>query len=111
GRKEATARGSRYCIQALGVKQGARGGDFSVAIQGFGNVGATLAKFLHAEGARVVAVSDSLGGVHNANGIDVPAALAHKQERGTLEGLVNAERITNEELVEPPAPTLPPGGL
>ena len=111
GREEATARGSLYCIQALGVKQGARVGDFSVAIQGFGNVGANLAKFLHAEGARVVAVSDSLGGVHNANGIDVPAALAHKQERGTLEGLVNAERITNEELIELPCDIFAPCAL
>ena len=100
GREEATARGSLYCIQALAVKQGQRVGDFTVAIQGFGNVGSNLAKLLHAEGARVVAVSDSQGGVYNPNGLDVPGALAHKQERGTLEGLANAEAITNEELVE-----------
>jgi glutamate dehydrogenase (NAD(P)+) len=111
GREEATARGSLYCIQALAIKQGVRVGDFSVAIQGFGNVGANLAKFLHAEGARVVAASDSAGGVYNPNGIDVPAALAHKQERGTLEGLVNAERITNEELVELPCDIFAPCAL
>jgi len=100
GREEATARGSLYCIQALAVKQGARVGDFSVTVQGFGNVGANLAKLLDAEGARVVAVSDSHGGVHNPNGLDIPGALAHKQEHGTLEGLSNAEAITNAELVE-----------
>jgi glutamate dehydrogenase (NAD(P)+) len=100
GREEATARGSLYCIQALAMKQGQRVGDFSVAIQGFGNVGANLAKLLHAEGARVVAASDSQGGVYNPNGLDISGALAHKQERGTLEGLANAEAITNEELVE-----------
>jgi glutamate dehydrogenase (NAD(P)+) len=100
GREEATARGSLYCIQALAVKQGARVGDFSVTIQGFGNVGANLAKLLHAEGARVIAVSDSHGGVHNPNGLDIPGALAHKQEHGTLEGLANAEAVTNAELVE-----------
>jgi glutamate dehydrogenase (NAD(P)+) len=100
GREEATARGSLYCIQALAVKQGVRVGDFSVAVQGFGNVGANLAKLLHAEGAKVIGVSDSHGGLYNPNGIDVPGALAHKQEHGTLEGLANAEPITNEELVE-----------
>jgi glutamate dehydrogenase (NAD(P)+) len=100
GREEATARGSLYCIQALAVKQGARVGDFSVTVQGFGNVGANLAKLLHAEGARVIAVSDSHGGVHNPNGLDISGAVAHKQEHGTLKGLANAEAITNAELVE-----------
>ncbi len=100
GREEATARGALYCIQALGVKEGNRVSEYSVAIQGFGNVGAHLARLLHGEGAKVVAVSDSRGGVHNPMGIDIPAALAHKQETGVLAGLANAEPITNEELVE-----------
>ncbi len=111
GREEATARGSLYCIQALSVKQGMRITDYSVVIQGFGNVGSNLARMLHAEGAKVVAVSDSRGGMHNPNGIDVPAALAHKQERGTLEGLANAEAVTNEELVELPCDILAPCAL
>jgi glutamate dehydrogenase (NAD(P)+) len=100
GRDEATARGSLYCIQGLAVKQGKRVTDYTVAIQGFGNVGANLARLLHLEGVKVVAVSDSQGGVYNANGIDVPAAIVHKQEHGKLEGLVNAEAITNDELIE-----------
>jgi glutamate dehydrogenase (NAD(P)+) len=111
GREEATARGSLYCIQGLAMKQGKRVSDYSVAIQGFGNVGANLARLLHLEGARVVAVSDSHGGVHNPNGIDVPAALAHKQERGTLEGLANAEPVTNDELVELPCDIFSPCAL
>jgi glutamate dehydrogenase (NAD(P)+) len=111
GREEATARGSLYCIQALSVKQGKRVSDYSVAIQGFGNVGSNLARLLHLEGAKVIAVSDSRGGVHNPNGIDVSAALAHKQERGTLEGLANAEPVTNEELVELPCDLLAPCAL
>jgi glutamate dehydrogenase (NAD(P)+) len=100
GREEATARGGLYCIQALSVREGKRVGDYSVAIQGFGNVGAHLARLLHLEGAKVVAVSDSGGGVYNPNGIDVPAALAHKQEAGSLSGLASADAVTNEELVE-----------
>jgi glutamate dehydrogenase (NAD(P)+) len=111
GREEATARGALYCIQALSVKNGERLSDYSVVIQGFGNVGANLARLLHGEGAKVVGVSDSRGGVHNTNGIDVPAALAHKQERGTLLGLANAEQVTNEELVELPCDILAPCAL
>jgi glutamate dehydrogenase (NAD(P)+) len=111
GREEATARGALYCIQALSVKEGMRVGDYSVAIQGFGNVGAHLARLLHLEGTKVVAVSDSSGGVYNANGIDVQAALAHKQEAGTLAGLANAEAITNEELVELPCDIFAPCAL
>jgi glutamate dehydrogenase (NAD(P)+) len=100
GREEATARGALYCIQALSTKQGKRLSEYSVAIQGFGNVGGNLARLLHREGVKVVAVSDSRGGVHNPAGLDIPAALAHKQEHATLEGLANADAVTNEELVE-----------
>src|SRR4249920_333530 len=84
GREEATARGGMYCIQALATKQGRRMNEYTVAIQGFGNVGLNLARLLHAEGAKVVAASDSQGGAYNPAGLDVPAALAHKEEHGTL---------------------------
>jgi len=111
GREEATARGSLYCIQALAGKQGARLADYSVAIQGFGNVGANLARLLDLEGARIVAVSDSSGGFYNPDGLDVSTALAHKREHGTLTGLANAEAVTNEELVELPCDILAPCAL
>jgi glutamate dehydrogenase (NAD(P)+) len=111
GRDEATARGALYCIQGLSVKQGKRVTDHTVVIQGFGKVGANLARLLHLEGVKVVAVSDSRGGVYNPNGIDVVAAVAHKQERGTLEGLVNAEPVTNEELIELPCDIFAPCAL
>jgi glutamate dehydrogenase (NAD(P)+) len=111
GREEATARGSMYCIQALAGKQGVRPQEYSVAIQGFGNVGAHLARLLHEIGVKVVAVSDSRGGVYNPKGIDVPAALAHKQERGTLSGLAHAEAVTNDELVELPCDIFAPCAL
>jgi glutamate dehydrogenase (NAD(P)+) len=111
GREEATARGALYCIQAIAVKEGARTDEYSVAIQGFGNVGAHLARLLHSEGAKVVAVSDSQGGVYNPQGLDVLSALAHKQERGTLAGLTNAEAVTNEELVELPCDIFAPCAL
>jgi glutamate dehydrogenase (NAD(P)+) len=99
GRVEATARGSLYCMQALCQKQGSAFRDLRVSIQGFGNVGSNLARLLAAEGATVVALSDSQSGIYNPAGIDVSAALAHKTERGTLAGLAGTEPISHEELL------------
>jgi len=99
GRLEATARGCLYCIQEAVRKKELRLEGLRVAVQGFGNVGSFLARFLAEEGAIVVAVSDSTAGLYNPNGIDIPAALAHKQETGTLGGLRGADAISNEELL------------
>jgi glutamate dehydrogenase (NAD(P)+) len=99
GREEATARGALYCVrEAVRKKQISLEGT-SVAVQGFGNVGSFLAKFLAEDGAKVIAISDSTAGLHNPNGIDVQAAFAHKRETGTLQGFRGAEAITNEDLV------------
>ena len=111
GRIEATARGALYCIRTALQKQGNRLDGTRVAIQGFGNVGSNLARLLVAEGARIVALSDSRGGVSNPYGIDVSAALAFKEEHGTLVGLPGAEEITNEELVEIDCDVLAPCAL
>ena len=100
GRDGATARGSLYCIRTALQKQGGRLHDTRVAIQGFGNVGSNLARLLGEEGVRVIAVSDSGGGIHNPYGLDVPAAIAYKAEHGVLEGFPGADQITNEELIE-----------
>jgi glutamate dehydrogenase (NAD(P)+) len=70
-----------------------------VAVQGFGNVGSYLAKFLAEDGATVVAISDSTTALYNERGIDIPAAFAHKGETGTLAGLKNADVITGDELL------------
>ena len=75
---EATARGALYCIRTAIMKHGGRLDGTRVAVQGFGNVGSNLARLLAEEGARVVAISDSTGGVANPYGIDVRAAIAHK---------------------------------
>jgi glutamate dehydrogenase (NAD(P)+) len=99
GRLEATARGCLYCIQEAARKRDLRLEGLKVAVQGFGNVGSFLAKFLAEEGSIVVAVSDSRVGLYNPKGIDVSAALAHKQETGSLSGLRGADELTNEELL------------
>jgi glutamate dehydrogenase (NAD(P)+) len=99
GRLEATAHGALYCIQEAIRKKGMPMQGLRVAVQGFGNVGSFLSKFLAEQGATVIAVSDSSGGIYAEAGIDVAAAIAHKQETGTLDGLKGTESITNEELL------------
>ena len=76
GRLEATSRGGLYCLLEALKKLDMTPAGQRVAIQGFGNVGSFLAQFLHEEGAKVVAVSDSGGGIYNPKGLDVPAVLA-----------------------------------
>jgi len=99
GREEATARGSLYVIvDALGEEDKKIDG-LSVVVQGFGNVGRNLARLLHEQGAVVIAVSDSSGGLHAPGGLDIPGVLAWKAEHGTLEGYPSADAITNDELL------------
>ncbi len=99
GREEATARGALFCIRDAVAKRDGRLDGMTVAVQGFGNVGSFLAKFLHEEGASVVAISDSRAALYNAKGIDIAAAFAHKREHGVLAGLKDADQITNDELL------------
>jgi glutamate dehydrogenase (NAD(P)+) len=99
GREEATARGALYCVREAVRKRQMSLQGTTVAVQGFGNVGSFLAKFLAEDGAMVIAVSDSTSGLYNQSGIDVQAAIAHKRETGSLTGFRGAEPITNEELL------------
>jgi len=99
GRHEATSRGGLYCLLEALKKQDLSVAGLSVAIQGFGNVGSYLAQFLADEGAKIVAVSDSGGGVYNPKGIDVPAVIAYKQETHALAGFRGGEEISNEDLI------------
>ena len=99
GRIEATARGAAFCVREALRKQDLSIEGRRVAVQGFGNVGSNLAVILAGQGATIVALSDSRGGVHNTDGIDVRAALGHKRDTGSLDGLAGAETITNDELL------------
>jgi glutamate dehydrogenase (NAD(P)+) len=99
GREEATARGAVFCLESALEKRSRAMDGLSVAVQGFGNVGSFFAKLVAELGAKVVAISDSTGGVVNANGIDVAAAFAHKRSGGSLSELKGGDRITNDELV------------
>jgi glutamate dehydrogenase (NAD(P)+) len=99
GRLEATARGGVFCTLAAMERLGMTPGGQRVVVEGFGNVGSYYALFMQQLGSKVIAISDTSGGLYNPNGIDIASAIAHKQERGTLKGLAGVEPISNEELL------------
>lgn len=115
GRKEATGRGCLYATQRLlerGVVEGVDTLDeATVAIQGFGNVGQVAARLFQQEGARVIAISDSLGGVVSPNGIDIDEAVEFKRVHGSLRGLPGTTEISNEALLEVECDVLIPAAL
>jgi glutamate dehydrogenase (NAD(P)+) len=111
GREEATGRGVFFCLQEALARQGREFKGLEVAIQGFGNVGSLVARFAAAGGAKVVAISDSRGGLHNASGIDVAAAIAHKLSGGHLSELEGGEAISNDELLALECDVLAPCAL
>ncbi|HVT02917.1 MAG TPA: Glu/Leu/Phe/Val dehydrogenase [Thermoanaerobaculia bacterium] len=103
GRNEATARGCLF-VTRRAIEQGAVPGmsrldGARVVIQGFGNAGSIAAQLFTEAGTRVIAVSDSTGGVLSEEGLDIAAALAHKKQTGSVAGLFGAKNITNAELL------------
>jgi glutamate dehydrogenase (NAD(P)+) len=111
GRLEATARGGLFALLEALENLGQDLAGMRVAVQGFGNVGSFFALLAHQHGAKVIAISDSTGGVHNADGIDIPAAVAFKDETRALAGLKGTEPVTNEELLLLDCDVLAPSAL
>ena len=111
GREEATARGGLYALRGALRKKSLREQGMKVAIQGFGNVGLHLSRFLFDADAVVVAVSDSAGGLFKADGLDIPSVIAHKQETGTLAGFRGGDPISNEDLLTIECDVLAPCAL
>ncbi len=111
GRIEATGRGvmivARETARHLGMPlQGAR-----VAIQGFGNVGSIAAIALHSQGCRIIAVSDSRGGVYNEKGIEPQDLLRHKEQTGSISGYRGCDPISNADLLELSCEILVPSAM
>ncbi len=112
GRFEATGRGCMFSARLAADHLGMELKEATVAVQGFGNVGSEVAKFLSKEGCRIVAVSDVYGGVYNPKGLDINGLLtrdasfarlgllARNKETGWVIGSEDAETITNAELLE-----------
>jgi glutamate dehydrogenase/leucine dehydrogenase len=111
GRGEATGRGAAFTIREAcnALKIAPRGA--RVAVQGFGNAGSVAAKLLHREGYRVIAATDSKGGVYNANGLNPEKLLTYKDRNGTLAGYPEGEPCNNQQVLEMECEVLIPAAL
>jgi glutamate dehydrogenase (NADP+) len=120
GREAATALGAFFVIQAMLPKFDRAPNQTTVAIQGFGNAGGTLAELLHHAGYRVVAVSDSQGGVYAKHGLDIPTIRQSKESRrgftvpycdSSVCEITEQETISNEDLLQLDVDILVPAAL
>ncbi len=120
GREDATARGGYYTIQVMAKELGLKPEKTTVAIQGYGNAGYFAAQLLAQDGYKIVALSDSKGGIYRPEGFDPEAVKAHKDAEGKVAGVrlrdgefeeVSHDRITNEELLELDVDILVPSAL
>lgn len=125
GRDTATARGGFFILQELMDREALDPEELTVAVQGFGNAGATMAILLHNAGYTIVAVSDSQGGIYSHEGLDPVRIQKYKHKTGSVTGeycegsvcdtermkLDNVKHVTNEELLELPCDILVPAAL
>ncbi len=111
GRNEATARGTVYCVveAAKHLKLDLHGA--TAVVQGFGNAGSIAAQLMVAEGSKILAVSDSQGGVRDDRGLDVERVIVWKQEHGTVVGFPGSTAVSNQEILEIPCDVLIPAAL
>lgn len=111
GRGTATAQGGYYIIEALQDRFGLNPETSTVAIQGFGNAGRIFAELANAAGYKIVAVSDSKGAIHNPDGLDIDAVMAHKDATRSVINFEGAKTITNEDLLHVECDLLVPAAL
>lgn len=111
GRDAATGRGCLVAIREVLRADGKdlRGTRFS--IQGFGNVGSWLARLLHEQGAKILAVSDVHGGIFDGDGLDIPKLLEHQASEKTVMGFPGARAITNDDVLAVECDVLAPAAL
>jgi len=111
GRDTATSLGGFYIMEQVLAKLKMPKKRVSLAVQGFGNVGMNFAVIAHAAGYKVVAVSDSRGGIYDPNGLNIEGVLSHKQTTGSVINYNGLKNITNEKLLELPVTILAPAAL
>jgi glutamate dehydrogenase (NAD(P)+) len=111
GRTEATGRGVIHCVKEAAEKMKLKLGGATVAIQGFGNVGYHAAVAAVEIGCKVVAVSDSKGGIYCPDGLNPAAVLAHKETSSSVQGFQGCKDISNEELLETQCDVLIPAAM
>lgn len=110
GREKATAQGVTICIEEAAKKRGINLNGARVVIQGFGNAGSFLAKFLHDYGAKVIGISDAYGALHDPDGLDIDYLLDRRDSFGTVTTLFE-KTITNKELLELDCDILVPAAI
>ena len=110
-REKATAYGIMICSREAAKVLNMNIKGATVVVQGYGNVGFNSALLLHQIGAKVIAVSDSKGGVLNRKGINPIDLLKHKEKTGSVIGFVGCEKVTNEELLELECDILVPSAI
>jgi glutamate dehydrogenase len=111
GRNEATSLGLTYTIINAASRLGIKLKGASVAVQGYGNVGYHAARLLHEQGCKIIAVSDSKGGIYNPEGLDPQKVLKHKEKTGSVVGYPGSNMISNEQLLELQCDVLVPAAL
>jgi glutamate dehydrogenase (NAD(P)+) len=111
GRGEATGRGCVFAIEEAARTRGMSLSSARTVVQGFGNAGSVAARLMAVHGSPVVAVSDSRGGIYNPNGLDLAAVDMHKRRTGSVVGFVEAENVSNEDLLELECDILIPAAL
>ncbi len=111
GRGTATAQGGVFVLRELIKELGKKPNELTVAIQGFGNAGSIVANLLQKDGYRIVAVSDSRGGIYNKDGLSISAIEAHKEKTESVVAFPDSETITNDQLLELPVDILIPAAL
>lgn len=110
GRETATAKGVTICIREAAKKRGIDLKGARVVVQGFGNAGSYLAKFMHDAGAKVIGISDAYGGLYDPNGLDIDYLLDRRDSFGTVTKLFK-NTITNKELLELECDILVPAAI
>ncbi|MDF2536540.1 MAG: Glu/Leu/Phe/Val dehydrogenase, partial [Bacillales bacterium] len=110
GRVTATSKGVAIIIREAAKKLNINLNGAKVVVQGFGNVGSYLAKFMHEMGAKVIGISDAYGALHDPNGLDIPYLLERRDSFGTVTKLFS-NTITNKELLELDCDVLVPAAL
>jgi glutamate dehydrogenase (NAD(P)+) len=111
GRRDATGRGVMIAARQIARHLGLTLDGSTVVIQGFGNVGDGAARLLRACGCKIIAISDSGGGIYNPHGLDPVVARRHKQATGSVIGLEGAETISNAALLVLPCDFLVPSAI